>query len=128
MIQLKVLVLIVLGIISTNNYNKVRTVSNCDEIIFYDSNDKISIEKNEYNVIKNRVGFDLVILNSLKLNKLLKINNPSVEFCVENKKFIAKGNFIFNSSIPLNTKYFFPLDKNNKIYLFKGNVLTFKKI
>jgi hypothetical protein len=128
MVQFKVLILIVAGFISINSCDKVRKTSKCDEIIFYNSNDKVSIEINEYNLINNKVGFDLVILDSLKLNKLLKIVNPSVEFCVENKKNIAKGNFIFNSSVPLNAKYFFPLDKNNKVYLFKGNVLTFKKI
>lgn len=128
MVQFKVLILIVAGFISINSCDKVRTTSKCDEIIFYNSNDRVSIEINEYNLINNKVGFDLVILDSLKLNKLLKIVNPSVEFCVENKKNIAKGNFIFNSSVPLNAKYFFPLDKNNKIYLFKGNVLTFRKI
>lgn len=128
MVQFKVLILIVAGFISINSCDKVRKTSKCDEIIFYNSNDKVSIEINEYNLINNKVGFDLVILDSLKLNKLVKIVNPSVEFCVENKKNIAKGNFIFNSSVPLNAQYFFPLDKNNKVYLFKGNVLTFKKI
>lgn len=134
MVQFRVLILMVVGIININNCNIVKKtnnlISNCDEkIIFYNSTEKIIIDKNEYDIINNdQRGFHLVILDSLKLNKLLKMINPSIKFCIENKKYVAKGNFIFNSSVPLGAKYFFSLDKNNKIVFFKGNVLSLKKI
>lgn len=135
MVQFKALILMVAVIINLNNCNAVEKRKNpifinCDEkIIFYNSTEKIILEKNEYNIINNdKTGFHLVILSNITLNKLVKIINPSVEFCIENKKNIAKGNFIYNSSVPSGTKYFFSIDKNNKAVFFKGNILSFKKI
>lgn len=133
MVQLKVLILMVAGIININKCDTTEKAnnsrSNCNEkIIFYNSNEKIVIEKNEYHITNNnKYGFHLVILNSIKLNKLLKIINPCIELCIENTKYIAKGNFIYNSSVPSGAKYFFSLDKNNKIVFFKRNVLSIKK-
>lgn len=97
------------GIININRCDKVNPTSKCDNIIFYNSNDKIIIERNEYNIISNKVGFDLVIQNNSKLNKLLKIINPSVDFCIQNKKHTAKGNFIYDSNIPSGVNFFFPI-------------------
>jgi hypothetical protein len=56
------------------------------------------------------------------------LNSPSIEICLHDKRFLAKGIDLFSLHIPKESGYFFPLDKNKRVVLFNKNTLQFKKI
>lgn len=100
----------------------------CNEIVVYNSQEKFSIRNTDYELISNDVGFDLRILNSNFIQLLKKIENPTFELCVENKRYVAKGNDLLSSKVPAQADYFFPLNQQKKIDFFKNNLISFRKI
>jgi hypothetical protein len=134
MVQFKALILVIVAIISLNN-NRVNAIlfddekkTDCGYFIFYNSTDTIRVIGNEFEVKTNKTGFDLKIIEANKLSLISMLENPFIEICLLDKRFLAKGIDIFSSHIPEESDYFFPLDKNKHVVLFNKNTLQFKKI
>jgi uncharacterized membrane protein len=130
MAQFKIVVLAVMVIIGLNSCKaqNSNTGTNGNEIVFYNSHEKISIQNNRYVVINNANGFELKLLDNDTIEKLKKIENPVVKFCIENKEYTARGEDLLSSNVPSNADYFFPLYRENKIVFFKDYLISFKKI
>lgn len=130
MTQFKISVLAVTIIIGLNSCKaqNSNTETNCNEIVFYNSREKIAIQSNRYIVINNVNGFELKLLDNDTIEKLKKIENPVVKFCIKNKEYTARGENLLSSNVPSNADYFFPLYRENKIVFLKNNLISFRKI
>jgi len=62
------------------------------------------------------------------LAEVLDMVNPTMKFCDMGRICIAKPNNIYSSILPDNADFFFPVDKERKMYLFKGGVIDLKRI
>ncbi len=134
MVQLKAYSLFILVIITLINScgnqktkdDKLRT--ECKQIVMFQSNDTdINLQKDEFSLSKNGNLYELSILNKSKLDSIKEMQNSTIIFCVENAKKVAKGNFIFSSSVPNGSDYFFAIDKEKKIILIQDNIIKFSK-
>jgi hypothetical protein len=124
---------VVLGIISLNSgcsptQNKKMMITDCSVLKFLNSQDSIVIKKDEYNILENAVGFEIIIKESHKVKELETIINPSIEFCFNGETIRAVGNNLFSSELPKYEKHFFPLNEKENIVFFKGNTIVIRKI
>ncbi len=126
MAPFKVLILAIVGIISLNNKDCNHHQNN-GQIVFYNITDTVTLEKNEYSMKVNSVGFDLSMLAEIKLKRINNMKNPQINLSIGGARFIAVGMDMFSSSLPKNAEYFFPLNKEKKVW-FNGNMLQFNKI
>jgi len=117
------------AIISLKNKTEFKNYQ-CEatSMIFFNNKDTVILNKDEYIIELSARGFDLVILDKSKLEKLIKLDTPQLRFNFHDKMNIAKGIDIFSSFLPNQADYFFGLNKNKKIAIFKGNILRFTKI
>jgi hypothetical protein len=126
MAPFKVLILAIVGTISLNNKDCNHHQNN-GQIVFYNITDTVTLEKNEYLMKVNSVGFDLSMLEEIKLKRINNMKSPQVSFSIGGTRFIAVGMDMLSSSLPKNAEYFFPLNKEKKAWL-NGKVLQFNKI
>ena len=102
---------------------------NCSNTIIFNSNEiKISLEKNEYSLVRSQNLYEISILNKGKLDSIREIKNSTISFCVEKSKKTAKGNFIFSSSIPEKCDYFFAENKEKKIVFIRKNIIQLSEV
>ncbi len=127
MVSFKTLILVIVGMISLNNKDRKSLCQNNEQIIFYNATDTVALERNEYLMKTNSVGFDLSMLAEIKLKRINNMKNPKVGLSIGGAKFIAVGMDIFSSSMPKNAEYFFPLNIEKKVWC-RGNVLQFSKV
>lgn len=133
MVQFKVLVLAVLGIISLSSsscsptQNTKKMITECNVLKFFYSKDSIVIQKDEFRILENAVGFEIIIRENHIIKKLEKVINPSIEFCYNGETHGAVGNNLFSSELPKKDKYFFPLNEKGNIIFFKGNTIVIRK-
>ena len=132
MVQLKALNLLIGASISlTNSCSQLNTNLNCDKVVISTSNNKIELISTDYLLKENIAGYELTILNNLLLQKVNILENPEIIFCVNKNKYVAKGNPLFDSSIPPGAEYFYGLSLKNTIQLSSGNkifILMTKKV
>jgi hypothetical protein len=129
----KALTLLILVIINQGNKceSNKETFANettCESIIFYTKGNTLTLKKNEFVMKQNKAGFDININNKEAANSICKLINPTMEFCISNKKNIAIGNDVFSSSVPKGVNYFFPLNKERSPILFQGTKLQVSRI
>ncbi|MDR3046259.1 MAG: hypothetical protein LBU51_01420 [Bacteroidales bacterium] len=76
---------------------------------------------------ENQIQMDLhiKITNSEKLNIIRNSINSIIYINFNNKRNLAKGNWIILSSVPDGCDYFFPTDENGKIIFFEDNIIGF---
>jgi|GEM_PF-6029476 len=126
MVQLKVLILIIVGTISLSNKDRSHHQDN-EQIMVCNIADTVILEKNEYSMKVNSIGFDLSILAKAKLKRINSMESPQVSLSIKGTRFIAVGINMFSSALPKNAEYFFPLNSDKKVWL-KGNVLQFNRV
>jgi len=99
------------------------------------SNRVINLSNNDYRIINysyNKINenmsqkiLEIEITNSGKITQINNVINPIIYIEINNKRYLAKGNYIYRSTPPINCDYFFPIDENNKIYNFQNNTIEF---
>ena len=120
MVKFKVLIIIMGIIIQNNQACKAQSFAKTDTIylntdnyqIIYDDTTRIldlKISGTMYHHL--RKGKDFIILLSYK-----------------NNDYILKGNYYYNSSVPENCDFFFPINKRGKIIWFNKNILSLIKV
>jgi hypothetical protein len=129
----KASILLILVIITQSNKyesnkNTFANETTCESIIFYTKGDTLTLKKNEFVMKQNKAGFDININNKEAANSICKLINPTMEFCISNKKGIAIGNDLFSSSVPKGVNYFFPLNKEKFPILIQGTILQVSRI
>ena len=95
--------------------------------LFYEDYEVVNYTeiKMMYNENILQIGLVLKITNPEKLNELKSSTNPIICINFNNQKYMAKGNFIFKSSLEYGCDFCFPIDENGKIIFFKGEVIRF---
>jgi len=109
----------------SNAPNKDKQLSCEDSVIFRFDGEEIYLLKDEFNLKVQANNCDLIILNEEKLASIRIGKLPVISFCINNKKYRAKGNKILNSSVPKDCDSFFPINDDGTISFFKRNVISF---
>lgn len=120
MVQLKVLMLLIVVFITLNskcqNVKLKNDIDKCEQIIvFYTDLVKLELFKGDYNLVKTQRGYDLQILNEVKLHEVTKMEKPTMKFCFDNMNKEARPLDILSSNVPANTDYFFPINANGSV-------------
>jgi hypothetical protein len=102
-----------------NNYNEIELFSNDYNIIEYNETKMIFYEN------RIQINLTLEIINAEKTEILKNAINPIIFLNFNNRKYLAKGNFVLSSSIPPECDYFFSIDKNKKITFFDDKIIGF---
>ena len=131
MVQFKGLILLIVVIINLNSFttcvvNEKKSILKNEEINNKTS-DTLFLSSVDYKIILfNDTILDVGITNikTISLIKKVKYSIIQIQFLQDN--LIAKGNDLFNSFVPENCNYFYPLD--NGYILFINNRITFRKI
>jgi hypothetical protein len=71
------------------------------------------------------MNLKLKIINLEKLNELKDSIDSIIYVHFNNKKYLAKGQFVFLSSIQSGCDYFFSLDEDGKIIFFEDEIIDF---
>jgi len=131
MVQYKILTLAKVAIMSLSSllstcYGQVQKTNQNMNIYFSDtivlSNENIEVLKVEDNEIEVRI-----INDSIK-NKISNLVKPIIRLELAGNKYIAKANLIFSSSVPDSCDYFYPIDKEGKIFNINKGILLFYKV
>lgn len=132
--MLKVLTLLIVVTMTLNNgctsntVNKAQQLSCEDSVIFYFEGKEICLMENDFNMNVQENNCELTILNEDKLVLIRTGKLPVISFCIDEKKYQAKGNTILSSEVPKDCDYFFSIDDDGRISFFKKNVISFIKI
>jgi hypothetical protein len=102
-----------------NNYNEIELFSNDYNIIKYNETKLIFYEN------RIQINLTLEIINVEKIEILKNAINPIIFLNFNNRKYLAKGNFVLSSSIPPECDYFFAIDENKKITFFDDKIIGF---
>lgn len=122
MAQFKVLSLLIAATISlTNKCSTMNTKYNCETIVISNRDKKVELSKADFLLTENISGYELSILNTSILQEANTLESPEIHFCVSGKEVVAKGNPLFNSSVPKDAECFYGLSNKNKIQLSSGN-------
>jgi hypothetical protein len=89
--------------------------------------DTIFLQCNDFKVLVNEKYYlDIEITQDYKIKEIAKIKKPIFCFYIEGQKYIAKGNELLKSSVPENCDYFYPIDEQGNVVLFKGKLSLIK--
>ena len=83
---------------------------------------EIEIEMVHY---ENKIQKNLII-KIINIEKIVRINNtidPIIILDFNNRKNIAKGQFVILSTVPEDCDYFFALNENNRILFFENDTI-----
>lgn len=86
------------------------------------SNERIDVRK------VNDKEIEVWILNDSSQKKISRLIKPTIILEFNGKKYIAKPNLIYSSSIPNECDYFYPIDKEGKIFNINSGIILFYKI
>lgn len=131
MVQFKGLILLIVVIINLNSFttcvvNEKKSILKNEEINNKTS-DTLFLSSVDYKIILfNDTILDVEITNIKKISLIKKVKYSIIQIEFLQDNLIAKGNDLFNSSVPENCNYFYPLD--NGYILFINNRITFRKI
>ena len=130
MVQFKELIKVIVVFITINNcackaQSDISNKCNNTDFVFSDT---LVLKSDDYIVNKYKGGFNLVITNIDKLNKVKIIKSPIIKFCNNNQIKKAKGNEIINSGIPVDCDYFYPIEKDSTIFIITKKVISFIEI
>jgi len=113
------LVIVPLWAFANDSINEIELFDDDYEVVNYT---EIKMRYNE-NILQ--IGLVLKITNSEKLNELKNSTNPIIYINFNNQKYMAKGNFIFKSSLEFGCDFCFPIDENGRITFFKDETIYF---
>jgi len=131
MVQFKVLTLAKVAIISLSSllsscYGQEQKSIKYMKIYFSDtlivSNEKIDVRKVEDKEIEVWISNDSI---QKKISNLIK---PTIILEFNGNKYIAKPNLIYSSSIPNECDYFYPINKEGKVFNINNGIILFYKI
>jgi hypothetical protein len=128
MLKLNTLLLLISAVIGLNKPVQLQSQQPAKQISFFDTRDTVVLKEEDYTVTQREAGFDLLVLNKTKLNKIAKLNNPQAKFISDNKVYSAIGLSLLSSRVPDRGDYFFPVNGYRRIVVFKGNILNFKMV
>jgi hypothetical protein len=120
MAQFKVSILLIVVIITLKS-SPIMAQNNClqpDTILLCNDDFKI-LANDEYHI-------DIEIIQKSKIKEIASKKKPIFCFHIEGHKCIAKGNKIFESSVPEKCDYFYPIDEQNKVILFNDKLSLIK--
>jgi hypothetical protein len=93
----------------------------------YSQQDTIVLQCNDFRILVNsKYHLDIEFIRENKIKEIANAKNPIFCFYIENQKYIAKGNEILKSSVPANCDYFYPIDEQGKVVLFKNKLSLIK--
>jgi len=122
MAQFKVSILLIVAITILKN-SCVMAQSNCSQ------QDTISLQCNDFKILAHtEYHLDIEITQENKIKEIAKAKKPILCFYIENKKYTAKGNELLKSSVPENCDYFYPIDEQGNVVLFKSKLSLIKII
>lgn len=138
MVQLKVLMLVKVGIIIMSNFTNLSEGVNEKEVqknirfqdSLHENPDTIKIVENDYKLILDTLNtIRIKILRPAVLQMLMDKHNPVISILYKGEKYIAKGNHIISSSVPGNCDMFYFTNRvgcwivgnNNELLLYRIN-------
>lgn len=91
--------------------------------------DTIYLNTDNYQIIYD----DTIRILDLKISgtmyrRLKKEKDFVILLSYKNNDYILKGNYYYNSSVPENCDFFFPINKRGKIIWFNKNILSLIKV
>ncbi len=124
MVMSRVLILINLAIMSINNCKSQSHISKH----MNETKNILIISESKYNIIiNNNIVLDIEITDKNILNIIRNLDQPIFKIELNKRIIIAKGNNFLSSFVPKNCDYFYPIDDNGKILLYKDNIINLKK-
>ena len=99
-----------------------------NQISFFNRKDTVLLQHEDYTLLQRQAGFDVLVLNKSKLKKIAKLIAPQSQVTSNDHVYRAVGVNILSSRIPDIGDYFFPVNGDGRIVVFKGNILNFKKV
>ncbi len=120
MVKFKVLIIIVGIIIQNNQVCKAQSNAKIDTIYLNTDN---------YQIVYD----DTIRILDLKISetmyrRLRKEKDFVILLSYKNNDYILKGNYYYNSFVPENCDFFFPINKRGKIIWFDKNILSLIKV
>ena len=121
----------IITLLNVNLNNDMNTNINrgfvCNKILFFNLRDTVELKASDYKLDSNAAGYNLLIFSHKKLEILKKLKNVTIQFCLQKKIMIAKGNNIFRSDIPADAEYFFPVDDEGYIFITRQIEVVLRK-
>src|SRR5689334_16810199 len=91
--------------------------------------DTLKLAGNDYKLLlEDEYNIKIEIINSRILQILKDKQDPVISFSLAWEKFIAKGNYIINSSVPYNCNLFYSTNKEGCLIMFEENIVMFHRI
>jgi len=110
--------------------NNIKLINTDYEIIYYNKIDYNNIGSNNIEYYGNTfpIKLEIKIINSEIILQIKKLVNPLIYLDINDREYLARGFWIFESAIPQNCNYFFTLDYDYKIYFRENNTIIFMGI
>ncbi|MBO4438709.1 MAG: hypothetical protein J5798_05105 [Spirochaetaceae bacterium] len=89
----------------------------------------IKLTFSDYEIVKQNNDYTLIemkIRNEKILNRLKSEKDISLTFKLNNRLYVAKGNEIVKSSVPVDCDYFFPTDDAGNVVFFDDKLFLYK--
>lgn len=100
----------------------------CKSITFVNQTDTLLIKEGEYKIILNKERYEIKVMDEIKLEKIKALKGVLINFCVNNRGYSAKGNFVLSSRVPDNADYIFPIKKDSSVVFMHSNTIILEKI
>ncbi|WP_454244831.1 hypothetical protein [Psychroflexus sp. MBR-150] len=114
---------------SCSGQNKNSKATQTEETVKKVMNDTIFISKAQFQIMTNKMGvLDIEVIGDNLIAKIANSKNPILKIELGDNYIIAKGNNIFNSSVPSECDYFYPLSNDNKIVTKGKHTINLRKI
>ncbi len=85
------------------------------------------LKQQDYEIINEEFrSLSLRISSEHMVKELQEVPDLNLIFEMDGVQLLAKGNFVFSSTMPKHCDYFFPMDENNKI-ITNDNIINLKK-
>lgn len=92
----------------------------CPSLSFSNNKTIVKFSNKEFLIDTTEGKMVIELSNKIKIDSIEKMNNPIILFCLDGRIKNAKGNFIFNSTIPNDCDFFYPTNKEQKIHFFNN--------
>ncbi len=130
----KVLTLVIAAIIAPLNpelfdvYTNV--VEQCNqEMYFFEKEGELVLSTTEYSCSENGQELQFHFKNDSLIDELHSFQIRRIEFCLNDIRLVAKGNLIYQSSLPEGADYYFIIDDDGIVQLSRSErILYMRKV
>jgi hypothetical protein len=130
MAMFKVLASLIVATMILNSCTaKITPKFNCKNSVTFlvNGEESISLKEGEYSINYTDTSFEITINAIDLINQINLISKPQILLCLDSIEYLAIGVGLFDSELPLNIKYHYPINESGTVFFFKGNVITIRK-